>query len=269
MKFIPLKWRLMLTTLPMTAAIVLVKFFLISSVNFDGIVKYSEVSLVVTGGIFLLGFMLAGVMADYKESEKLPSELACTLETLEDTITLCYTSKGGFELRSAKAILLRVTESVLGWLKGKETFDQVLTEIHRITDVALMSERAGSGSIGARLSSEQHHLRKVISRMNVIKSTGFLATGYAFLETLTVVIIGLLMVAKFENLLISMIIVSFVTTIFLYMIRLIRDVDQPFEYAEDHVVGAADIDLFPLEGYYRRAVRNLETTEPENPLRVA
>ena len=41
----------------------------------------------------------------------------------------------------------------------------------------------------------------------------------------------LLLIAKFDSLFVDMIIVGFISQIFVYMIRLIRDVDQPFEYS--------------------------------------
>ena len=87
--------------------------------------------------------------------------------------------------------------------------------------------------------------------------TNFLSTGYALLEVLAVVIIFLLMIGKFDSELVRIIIVSFVTQIFVYMIRLIRDIDEPFEYAPDGRQGAADVDLFPLYEYQARAAKRL------------
>ncbi len=40
------------------------------------------VASILTGIIFLLGIMLAGVLTDYKESEKIPSELANSLSSI-------------------------------------------------------------------------------------------------------------------------------------------------------------------------------------------
>ena len=257
MKFNLIKWKLMLTTLPVTALIVIVKYVLIQHFGYDGIVKYSEISLVVTGGIFLIAFMLAGTMADYKESEKIPGELACAFETIEDTLNLAYQYKGGFDLGAQKAKLHAVTESILHWFRRQESTEGTFEKIQGITDIAVTLEKAGVGAIASRVTSEQHNLRKFFTRVHVIRNTNFLATGYAFLEVLTVVIIGLLMVSQFENLLISMVIVSFVTQIFIYMIRLIRDVDEPFEYSPKGVVGAADVDLFPLIEYAARAGNRL------------
>lgn len=252
MKFDIIKWRLMLTTLPVTIALVLIKYLLIEQFDFEGIVKYSEVSLVVTGGIFLIGFMLAGTMSDYKESEKIPAELACAIETIEDTLNLAHQYKGGFDLRTIKAKLHDVTDSILKWFTKLESTEEVYAKIQSITEIAVTLERAGVGAIASRVTSEQHNLRKLFSRVNVIRNTNFLATGYAFLEVVTVIILLLLMVSRFDNLLISMIIVSFVTQIFIYMIRLIRDIDQPFEYSPNGRIGAADVDLFPLLDYRKR-----------------
>jgi hypothetical protein len=256
MKFSLVKWKLMLTTLPITAVIVLLKYVLIEHLDYEGIVKYSEISLVVTGGIFLIGFMLAGTMSDYKESERLPAELACAIESIEDTLNLAHSFKGGFDLRAQKARLGDVSATILKWFRKEVSTEEAFEKIHGITDIALTLEKAGVGAIASRISSEQHNLRKFFTRVNVIRNTNFLSTGYAFLEVLTVVILGLLMVAQFENLLISMIIVSFVTQIFIYMIRLIRDIDQPFEYSPKGVVGAADVDLFPLIDYVERSTKS-------------
>ena len=58
---------------------------------------------------------------------------------------------------------------------------------------------------------------------------------------------------KFENEVTSIIIISFITQIFVYMLRLIRDIDEPFEYSPTGKERAADVDLFPLVEYDKRA----------------
>ena len=71
--------------------------------------------LVLTGGIFLIGFMLAGTMSDYKESEKLPAELACTLEALEETIHTVGVSKPTLDTKKMKVSLFEVTTDISSW----------------------------------------------------------------------------------------------------------------------------------------------------------
>src|SRR5687767_2350199 len=74
----------MITTLPFVAVVLLIKVGLQFGIQFEGVLEFSDVGLVLTGGVFLMGFMLAGTMADYKESEKLPGTLACSLENIEE-----------------------------------------------------------------------------------------------------------------------------------------------------------------------------------------
>jgi hypothetical protein len=196
--------------------------------------------------------MLAGTMSDDTESEKIPAEVACALESIEDTVRLSHQLNGGFDLNAIKARLQDITEGIVNWLNGVDSDETVYQRLKEISSITLALEQAGVGAIASRVSGEQHNLRKLITRIGVIKNTGFLATGYAFLEVLTVVVIALLLVSSFENLLISIIVVSFVTHIYVYMVRLIRDIDQPFEYSPDGVVGAADVDLTPLLSYRDR-----------------
>jgi len=208
---------------------------------------------VITGGIFLIGFMLAGTIADYKESEKIPAEIACAFETIDDTLVLGHGFRGNFDLAGVRKKLMDVTETVIRWFEHNETPENVFRMVSSITSIALVLEKAEVGPIASRISGEQHNLRKLISRVNVIKKTYFLSTGYALLEVLTVVIIFLLLVARFENEVTSVIIISFITQIFVYMLRLIRDIDEPFEYSSSGRARAADVDLSPLLDYNARS----------------
>lgn len=268
MKFNMIKWRLMLTTLPVTICILLLKFGVVYGLQYEGLVKFSDIGLVITGGIFLIGFMLAGTISDYKESEKIPAEIACAIETIEDTLVLAHGYKGGFDLSEVRRQLNEVTTSILSWFQNGGSEEDVFRRINSITSIALVLERTGVGSIAARITGEQHNLRKLFTRVNVIKKTGFLLTGYALLEVLTVVIIFLLLVSRFDNMTIGVIIISFITQIFIYMIRLIKDIDEPFEYSPTGSVNAADIDLFPLLDYDVRAKKRMEPVHL-SPLTIA
>ncbi len=86
----------------------------------------------------------------------------------------------------------------------------------------------------------------------MISRTGFLAPGYALLEVLIACIILILMIAKFKSTGAELVITFFVTLIYIYMYRLIKDVDDPFEYSESGEPGATEVPLFPLEEYMAR-----------------
>lgn len=247
------KWKLMLKTMPYVAAALVAKLVLVKGLGFHGYIEFSEVGLVLTGGVFLIGFMLAGTMADYKESEKLPAEIACTLETLEETFAQAGVGRPQLDAKAGQRAVVETAGAVRDWLFKKVTQAQLFAQLNALGVMAHELEKSGAGSYAGRALSELHNLRKTVTRVAVISRTGFLATGYALLETLTGAIVLLLMIAKFKSLVAQLILVSFVTLIYTYMLGLIRDVDDPFEYTEGGARGAAEVDLFPLDEYLARA----------------
>jgi hypothetical protein len=252
-----IKWKLMITTLPYVLVAVLAKIGLEYGLKFSGVVDFSEVGLVLTGGVFLIGFMLAGTMADYKESEKIPGEIACALETIEETFAQAAAGKPALDVKALRADLFEVTGSIHEWLYKKLTQERLFQKLTDFAQRVHEVEKAGAGGYASRAMAELHGLRKHLTRVAVISRTGFLASGYALLETLTTSIVCLLMIAKFKNPIAEIILVAFVTLIYVYMLRLIRDVDDPFEYSADGSKGAAEVDLFPLEEYVERAKSRL------------
>lgn len=245
------KWKLMLTTLPYVAVVLTIKLLLDRS-GFAGAIEFGDVGLVLSGGVFLVGFMLAGTMSDYKESERLPSELACSLETLEETLVGAAHAKPQLDEAASRRAVLNLTDNILGWLYHKTKADAVFAELTSVSEYLRKVESAGAGGYAVRGLNELNGLRKVVSRIHVISRTNFLSIGYALLQALTAVILTLMVLAKYKSTLAEIVLVSFVTLIFVYMLRLIRDIDDPFEYSSDGIKGAAEVDLFPLTEYRGR-----------------
>jgi len=248
------KWRLMLTTLPVVFAVVVVKIFVFDRwLGFGGVLEFSDLTFVLTGGVFLVGFMLAGTMADYKEAERLPGEVVCALETIEETFNQGAASKASLDPLALRSLVRETADAIDDWLHRRANFDKVASRLDGLAEGARQLERAGAAPpIGVRAINEIHGLRRSLIRMSVISRTGFLATGYALLETLTVIIVSLLMIAKFRSLLAESMLVALITLIYVYMLRLIRDIDDPFEYSENGVAGAAEVDLEVLKDYRNR-----------------
>ncbi|MFT3837231.1 MAG: hypothetical protein QM723_09575 [Myxococcaceae bacterium] len=247
------KWKLMVTTLPIVGVIVAVKVGLEQVVGWPGIVDFSEVGIVLTAGVFLTGFMLAGVMADYKESEKLPGDLASTLETLEDIVVQACAHKQTLQPLPLRRAVADLAVDIRAWLFKSKTQEQAYEALTRFGEVLQQLERDGGGAYASRAIGELHNLRKTITRIGVISRTGFLPPAYALLETLNVLIVVLLVASKFKSVLAEFILVPFVTLIYVYMLRLIKDIDDPFEYSPDgKKQGGAEVELFPLEEFRQR-----------------
>jgi hypothetical protein len=254
------KWRLMLTTLPVVVVVLVLKIFVFDRwLGLGGVVEFSDLTFVLTGGVFLVGFMLAGTLADYKEAERLPGEVVCSLETIEETFDQAAATKPSLDANSLRGLVRNATETINDWLHRKVSFGKVAIALEGLAQGAHQLDLAGAAPpIGVRAINEIHGLRRSLTRMSVISRTGFLATGYALLEALTVIIVGLLMIAKFRSVLAESLLVTLITLIYVYMVRLIRDIDDPFEYNEDGVAGAAEVDLVVLDEYRGRIAARLD-----------
>ena len=227
------KWKLMLSTLPLVAAILAGKFILQFALGFQGFVDFSDVGIVLTAGVFLLGFLLAGTMADYKEAEKIPAELASTLETLEEIFVLAATNRPGLDVASLRRGLLEMTDGIKGWLLKKRTSRDVYESMTGLNGFIQQLEREGAGPYASRAVPQLLAVRRNVSRIDVIRRTGFLPPAYALLEVLVTIIIALTLIARFKSIAAACLLVPFVALINIYMLRLIRDIDNPFDYEPD------------------------------------
>ncbi len=132
------------------------------------------------------------------------------------------------------------------------TQEVVFEALSKLGDQILELERAGAGPHATRGMRELHNLRRQVTRVGVISRTGFVAAGYALMEVLTAAILGMTVVSRFKNVLTEVVLISFITLIFVYMIRMIRDIDDPFEYTEAGQLGSVEVELFPIAEYLDR-----------------
>ncbi len=252
-----IKWKLMLTTLPVVAVVVLLKFLLDRVFGLPGWVDFSDVSAVLTAGAFLVGFMLAGTMADYKESEKLPSEIVTTLETIDDLIKISGWKKD-IDVLAARRALLALGQCIADWFAKRAPLEAVHQAMEAMTPHFQAMDQAGAGGHANLSVVFMNSVLRAVGRVDVISRTGFLPTGYAILEVIVGAVIVLLLVSRFKTPVAEYTLVVSITLVYTYMLRLIRDVDDPFEYAPDLTRhGAAEVDLFPLTEYLARSKTNL------------
>lgn len=253
------KWKILIECLPYMLGMLGMKYVISEPLGYPGMIDFSDVALVLTGGIFLIGFMLAGTMADYKESEKIPGDLASIFETFEESIHQgVNANKTPIEKKIYMTELRAAIDAVMKWLLKKLPQEEMYAALSRLGTFVCKFEKEGvNGGLCGKMLGDIHNVRKLVTRVGVISRTGFLATGYALLEVLIACIIAVLMIAKFKNLIAEMIIVAFVTLIYVYMYKLIKDVDDPFEYDPDGETGVSEIPLFPMEEYIERLEKRI------------
>lgn len=235
--------RLVVMALPWVAGVVALKlaFELASFTPFD---VNPLLAGLVGAEVFLLGFLLAGTVSDYKESEKLPGDLAMSLETIADD---CLQSSPDPDERACVEHAAALARGVREWLHHQRDLESVLADVRRLGDY-----RGAAG----RLRSEQAAIRKVVLRIDAIRRTSFVAAGYAIAElTAALLVVGLLLtdLGPLDE---AVFFSGVLTLLLTYLFALIRDLDDPFRYAAGRE-GAADVSLQPLEETERRLLDEL------------
>ncbi len=250
-------------SLPFAVGILLIKIGLVYFFNINGFFEIQEMRLVFTSGVFLIGFMLAGTLADYKESEKIPGEIATALETIEET-SVALAIKTNTSTKSVRWQVLEMSQMIYDWFYRKHSEQEVhqtLTEYNQT--IHALEAAGGAPPIIGRLFIRLGDLRQLVTRTNVISKTGFLSTGYALLELLIVIVSVLLLLLHFQSTVSEIAIILVIELIYVYMYKLIVDIDDPFEYEEGKAQGAAEVTLFPIENYINRLNQRLEAEEPQ------
>jgi hypothetical protein len=251
------RWRVALRTIPFVVAIVAFKF-LIHSLGYEFLTLNSLFTAIISANIFLIGFLISGTLVDYKESEKLPSDLSASLETMADEGLIIYKNKKSQEAKEYLLKLSLFNGSLISWFYKKERTHVLMEKLLSFNDDFLALENQTQANSIVRLKQEQNVMRKMIKRIHTIRETSFLGTGYAIAEIITtVLVIGLIFINMnlyYE----SIFFVSFVSFILIYMIYFIKDLDNPFGYSEvDKLV--EEVPLKPLldtqkriESYYQQ-----------------
>ena len=81
---------------------------------------------IIAANVFLMGFLLSGVLADYKESERLPGELAASLEAMADEAATVYEFKKADVARQLLDSLLALSMSIRDWFHKEEQTRRVM-----------------------------------------------------------------------------------------------------------------------------------------------
>jgi len=238
------RWRLALKTIPLVVLILLIKFP-VHYFGYEFLTINALFTAIISANIFLIGFLISGVLADYKESEKLPGDLSASMESMADEGLIIYKNKKGREAKHFLEKLSLFNRSLIDWFYKKEKTSSLMDKLLSFNDDFLAFETQTQANFIARLKQEQNAIRKMINRIHTIRETTFLGTGYAIAEIITTVLILGLIFIKMNPFYESVFFISFVSFILIYMIHFIKDLDNPFGYSIDESL-VEEVSLKPV-----------------------
>jgi hypothetical protein len=248
---VPRDWSIALRVAPLIVVTTLAKLGA-DQLDWDTVELNPLHTGLVAGNIFLIGFLLSGTLTDYKESERIPSELAARAETIADECEILYRDTSADAARECLEQVRTFARSLNRWLRGPATVDEPLEAIEGFNAHFLAFQPLTQPNFIVRLKQEQALLRLLVFRVNTIKETSFVGAGYVIAWIASLLLVIALVLADFASLGAELFLVCAITFLVAYLVLLIRDLDDPFDYDEDGRRGSAEVSLAPLARLERR-----------------
>jgi ABC-type multidrug transport system fused ATPase/permease subunit len=179
---------------------------------------------ILTGIIFILGFLLAGVVTDFKESEKIPNEIASSLYSLWQEADYIRRNKSS---SAAKNLMEKIRNFIPTFKHDFFTLknDKLQKLLDSFTDDFIEMEKYIT-----RLKADQANIKKIINRIIVIKKTDFVPSVFVCIEAITFVFLAVYCLLKVEPWWAGLILVCIFTFVIFAILFLIKDMEDPFEY---------------------------------------
>ena len=239
------KWSIAFKILPLIILVTILKF-LSHKFGLEILELNALFTSLVAGTIFLIGFLISGVLSDYKESEKIPSDIAATMKSLFDDTYTIYKGKSSEKARQFIEFQKSFAGSIMDWFYKKERTQSIFLKISLMNDFFVELDKEGvQANYVIKMKNEQNNIRKSILRIDTIRDTEFVGSAYAIVEAMGLLIVFGLLITNIEPFYASLFFTLLITFLISYMILLIKDLDNPFDYSVKGESGT-EISLKPI-----------------------
>jgi hypothetical protein len=197
------------------------------------------ITALIAGVFFVMAIILSGVLADFKESERIPSDLTASIEALyKDTMLV-----GNHEATASMLVHVReLVHTVAANFERKGSWK--LTEVNGAIDlidedIRSSAEKGAPMALTLKMRNELGSIKKLSNRVEIIKETTFLPAAQGIAECATGSALLVMLLLKLDPFYEGLLLIGVISLILTSVILLIRDMDNPFE-------GHARVDLSQL-----------------------
>lgn len=263
MKFITNR-TIIIKSLIAALLVLIIKNFIFKHLSFNGqdfhdLIDLSDITIIFSGAFFVFGLLLAATMSDFKESERIPGEVASNLEAIKDWIYLAIRAprtgttdlcKEELNQPFLRGELLAMTEGIISWIYSKEKDSNVIFPlIRKSNEIAYyFAERGVDKEAIKGIQENTNAMRKQLTRAYSISRNNFIAPAYTLLRSILFIIMSLLLITKFKSNSADYLVTSAITFLFCYLYLLISGLDDPFDITDDEI----DVDLKPIDRFRQR-----------------
>jgi hypothetical protein len=245
------RWRVAIETALAVALIIGIRL-VVDALDADFIALSPLYSSIVAGGIFVIGLLVAGTLADYKEAERMPSEIVAAMENIHEDARSIMQLKPDFNFDRLKRSLAEIVTTLR---EDLETTDAraTLIAVNALSASFVELERLDvPANYIVRLRAEQGLIRKAVLRIYHIQRIDFMPSAYTLIQTIVGLIIAALVFTRID-LAQSIVLLVFISYFFIYLVRLLRILDMPFRVGTRSM---DDVSRFLLKEFADRMQRD-------------
>ncbi|MFO1155660.1 MAG: hypothetical protein U1E43_02270 [Rhodospirillales bacterium] len=200
------------------------------------------ISSVISGGIFVMGLVLAGTLVDYRDAERAPTDVAASLYALLRETEAMNRIWGKPDMATARARLIAVVTALRADITSGNTRECQAAIENLSPTLEELEETKVPANYIVRLRSEQAALRKAALRVYHIQREEFLPSAKAMITSVVAIIMLILLFTDMGGLLESVVTIGFLGFFFIYLLRLLNVIDKPFKAGRERTDD--DVSLF-------------------------
>lgn len=196
-------------------------------------------SAIVSGATFVIGFILSATIADYKESERIPSDFATQIEDMHVDAVAIHTNYPTFDLVGFRKQLLKAARGFVKDVRTK-SYDS-RSDIYGLSPFfGQMEQGKVPPNFVVKLKQQQTALLRARNRVSYIQRIKFIPSATILARSIVVLVILTLLFTNVDG---GLMIVGLISFILIYMLILINVISTPF-----HTAGKTkdDVSLFQV-----------------------
>jgi hypothetical protein len=234
------KYMLVLKALCVVAMLVTIKL-VIDTYNLDVIVTSPVITAIVAGVIFTIAIIFSGVLTDFKESEKLPGELAAAIKSLYRDTGVLVKIDEPLALHIREHIIELIDTLTDNFRNNRWRLREINPATNRIDeDINTAFDKGLPPPMVVKMRNELAAIDRLIYRVEIIMETSFIPAAYHISIISISAVLLILLFTKMDPYYEGILLFGSVAFVLTSLMMLIQDMDNPFEYSKS---SAADVDL--------------------------
>lgn len=236
-------YKLFIATIIATFGVIAVKY-VFHTLGLEVLEASSLHSSAISGVVFVLGFILSSTISDYKEAERIPAEIAATIEDMNEDVMSIARNYKKFAVSRYQKQLISVAQAFAGDLRNSKSH-RAKTELYKLDDMHADMEKAGvPANFIVKLKTQQAGLVRHLFRVNYIQRITFIPSATLLAWSIVVLTMLLLFVTEIEPFAGGMVLTGVIAFIMIYVLQLIAVIRTPFH---DDGKTRDDVSLFLID----------------------